>query len=827
MLAALPLVLAAVGYYGDQLRGAPLPSPAGDAVLYRYQLARAAELGGRWWQVAGDGRLGRPYPTEIAKHPGLYEGVDLMLLNAAVGRALGPAATYHLAVLAALAANGWAAAWIVMRLTRSMLWAAVAVTLITLNQSVAVRITGHLHLFKFGWVLLLVWAFARFLERPNWRRALLLGLSAALLLQGSFYLGFFTLAGVGFWFMALAWYGRIHRDHYRSAIVAVALFALIGGVLVLPVWIGSSAVVATDVYFQRGWGETWSYGSELWKYVVPQGTELARRYYKEVHHRETLPVMDEGWNFPGYTIVLGVLAAGLWDRRRAAVPARLHGFVAVSLGLVGCWTVLSLSGGPAALLYYIIPSFRCYGRAGLLVVGLGSVVAPVVLAELVRTRRSRAARAALSLGVLSLVIADAHRAASGFPGWATGAAAPAWVEWLRNQPPDVRLAAFAPLAGNPFASWGSAALQWLPLHGHATLNGCDFALFEGDLRLLGATYEKPNPAGLRFVVSLGYEALAFRRDYLAKNPWIATLPWLERVGERSDWLICRARPEAPRPRSHTLDEVLAMGRDDDPPRQVPGGSCITGSWPVEDDLIVSGSDHALLAWCDDRGRIVSPPRPAFYQHVFGPGIPAYCMRTPDRPGFYRLLVLDRQLRRRVSIGYRVVARLPVAIDTFPAERPKITAHPVVIPPARQGRRADAVCLMLANASDRYAQSVVFREHVRGAAQTHPGLRSSWPRADAGALILRVAPLGGGPIESGNEREIPLPRDLQAGGQLRMALSDDRIPPSWSDLPLRVELSFKDVGAVEAPLASADLKISAVETAARVAGSHSADEPATR
>jgi hypothetical protein len=450
-----------------------------------------------------------------------------------------------------------------------------------------------------------------------------------------------------------------------------------------------------------------------------------------------------------------------------------------------------------------------------------------VLAELVRTRRSRIVRGAFSLGVLLLVIADAYRAASGFPGWAAGAPAPAWVEWLRGQPPDVRLAAFSPLAGNPFVSWGATASAWLPLHGHATLNGCDFALFEGDLRLLGATYEKPNPAGLRFVISLGYEALAFHRDYLAKNTWIATLPWLERVDERGEWLICRARPDVPRLRPRTLDDVLAMARDDDPPRLAPGSSCITGSWPVEEDLIVSGSDHALLAWSDERGRLVSSPIPAFYQHVFGPGIPAFCMQTPDRPGMYRLLLLDRRLRRRASIGYQVVARLRVAIDGFPAERPKVTAHPVVIPPAGPGRRAGPVRLALANTSDRYAQAVVFREHVRGAARSHPGLRSSWPRADAGALVLRVAPLGVGPTKSGGEREIPLPRDLQAGGQLRMALPDDRIPASWSGLPLRVELSFTDVGAVEAAPAVADLKISVIETAPRIAGAHSADEPPTR
>ena len=161
------LLLAVAAYYPAQLHGKPLPSLEGDASLYAYQLMRAAECHGQWWHIVKDARLGHPYPTEFAKHPGLFEGVDLMLLAALTAGSLGTTATYHLAVLVALLVNGWIAAWIVLRFTRSALWAAMAVILITLNQSVGVRILGHLHLFKFGWILLSVWAFVCFLDRPD------------------------------------------------------------------------------------------------------------------------------------------------------------------------------------------------------------------------------------------------------------------------------------------------------------------------------------------------------------------------------------------------------------------------------------------------------------------------------------------------------------------------------------------------------------------------------------------------------------------------------------------------------------------------------------
>src|SRR5262249_10950464 len=75
-LAALPLILAFMAYYPGQLAGAAFPRLHGDAALYAYQLSRAAECGGRWWRIADDPRLGHPYPTEFAKHPGLFEGVE-------------------------------------------------------------------------------------------------------------------------------------------------------------------------------------------------------------------------------------------------------------------------------------------------------------------------------------------------------------------------------------------------------------------------------------------------------------------------------------------------------------------------------------------------------------------------------------------------------------------------------------------------------------------------------------------------------------------------------------------------------------------------------
>jgi hypothetical protein len=823
-LAVLPLVLALAAYYRAQLAGAPLPRPDGDAAFYAYQLIHAAEEHGRWWRVSSDERLGHPYPTEFAKHPGVYEGVELMLLAAVTKGALGATRTYHLAVLAALIVNGWIAAWIVLRITRSAWWAAAATTLITVNQSTSARILGHLHLFKFGWVLLAVWAFVRYLEKPGWRRGLFLGAAVALVLQGSFYLGFFVIIGLGSWLL-IEWLARrLRPSHVAPATCAALVFLLLAAAFCFPVWTGRSEIVASGQYFQREWFETWAYGAQLWQYLVPRGSWLAQTYYRDVRMIGSTPIVDEGWNFPGYTVLSAVLFAAASRLRRTEVFSRLGRFATVGLGLMAGWTVLSLAGGPSALLYFAVPSFRCYGRAGLLVVAMGSVVAPIVLCEFLRTRRRPLVRVLATAGILGLLAGDAAIAVRSFRGWGYTAPAPAWVTWLKKQPPAVRLAAFALPDGSPFVWWGMQALTWLPEHHHATLNGSDFSLFEGDLRLLGCSYERINPAGLRLVASLGYETLAFDRGYLAANPWISSLPWLEPIETCADWQIFRARAELPRYPVRSFESVLAAGRHAPGRRRAPPASWISGSWPVSDDVVVSDSDWALVGWTDELGRLLAPPRPALYQHVFGPSVPAYVARTPGRPGSYRLTIFDRQMNPRGTIDYWIVPDLAVSQREFPARRPALTSSSVVVPAAGGLSTPRSIELSLVNASSRYVQASVFREHLSGAAQTHPGLRSRWLKAGAGGLVLRLAPVGEPSNDPDGGREIPLPADLAPAEHLSVTIPADRLPPSWAGRPLEVEPAFSLIGhAAAAPLA-ADLRISLGKPAADVAVSTPANPP---
>ena len=51
------------------------------------------------------------------------------------------------------------------------------------------------------------------------------------------------------------------------------------------------------------------------------------------------------------------------------------------------------------------------------------------------------------------------------------------------------------------------------------------------------------------------------------------------------------------------------------------------------------------------GTLLSAPQPASFQHVFGPDIPAYTIRTPDSAGLVSPAVLDSRQAHPRAIAY--------------------------------------------------------------------------------------------------------------------------------------------------------------------------------
>jgi hypothetical protein len=800
-LLTLPIILALVGYYPGVLRGGPLPQPNTDGDFYVYQLTRAVETGGRWWRAAQDNRVGWPYPSEVARHAGLYEGVDLILLAAALGPFFEPLQLYHLAVLTALAVNGWIAAWIVHRSTRSYIWAAVSTTLITLNTVTGGRVNCHLHLFKFGWPLLAIWAFSRYIDAPTRRRGFWLGLAAAWALQGSFYLGFLLLLGLGAWWLGCLIAGRLGRRHVSSTAAAGVAFLAASAALLYPVWAVARRALGAEEYFHRSRFDTWHYASELWQYFVPKWSEDARAYMEVMRRAKDASGFGEGWNYLGMTVLLGVasylVARARGVRFRVADPRLLDRCV----GLMGVYICLSLAGGPSFFIYDFVGSFRAYGRAGMLATALGCVAAPIALGGLIGRLRPSAIRAAAVAAVLALVAADAYNSTTIFAWWGD-VPAPEWAGWLAKQPRSVRLAAFPPSRPGPFGWWGVVSLVARLDHGHATLNGSELRLLEADLRLLGASYDRLTPDALRFIASLGYRDLAFHDDYLAANLWIEALPWLE-AGERvGPWRVLRYRAEAPRFPALTLDELLALCKAAPAPAKVPARAWITARLALPETVVLAEPSRGELFWADQRGQAVDKPVPGLFQHVYGPDFPAFTVRTPKQPGRYTLRYRDGR-GRSATLG---------TFDVEPGVQTCRRAAAFQLPELRlsrlewstRGSRSRPARLTIENRSPLYLQAQTSREAVSTSA--HPGIAGG----AAGSLFLRLEAFRQGEAQPYRSFELPLPGDLPPEGRCAVEL-----PAMWysgQDEPVRVVVTplFADLGARLASPPEAQVRLGVVE-----------------
>jgi hypothetical protein len=816
-LILLPIVAAIGVYYRQVGTDAWDWQLKGDQVFYGYQITRAAETGGQWWKIADDPRLGWPYQSIVAKHSGLFEGVDLLLLSSLSARLLDPAHNYHFLMLVVLAVNGWIAGWLVHRSTGSVFWAAVAMLLITWNQPTALRMTGHLHLFKYGWTLLAVWALARYLDAPSPGRGLLLGLAVAWVLQGSFYTGFFLVLTLGTWWLGCLVAGRLDRRHIAAAAVAALAFFLVAAALTFPVWTVTRRLPLADQFAHHPWKHTWYFSSEPWQWLVPGNSPLAARYIEETGAKDP-GFYPEGWSFPGYTVLAGIAVYALGRLRGLRFVERAGGqpFLDVLMGQLALLVALSLNGGASFFLHDAVPSIRCYGRSGAMgLVGLGCVAAPVCLHALTRWCRFRVTRGVIVAAVVALVAYDGTNLVRSF-SWLPSApdTTPAWVDWLARQPAHVKLAAFGPIEQD----YWYGTLGYAQRHGHTALNGCDFELLNADLNLLGASYYRMNQEGLRFVASLGFETLAVHRSYLETHPWIPKLAWLERQAEAGNWLIFGTNSRfLPMPAVAPAELLTRQGESVSAvPVEVPAQSWITGQLDLDRTVVLAQPWRFELAWADAAGRLLSTPRVGLYQHVFGPDLPAYTIKTPMKGGAYQLLFLDERRRTIGAKPFVVSPQLLTSRHLFRRRRSDLTISGLTVRGAEC--RGDRLGITLENKTGCYIQAHALRDKVLYSASTHPGMAVPSP----GSLILEVTYQGD--PRTPDQITLALPHDLPPRGRLALEL-----PIQWRDvpgpearvvlLPMIVGVGPKVVGEHLGELAlSFDGKDKAEQTATRPAAS---------
>lgn len=804
-LFVLPAVLALACYY------APLSGPdrsawdlVGDAKFYAYQLAHASEVGGRWWKLGEDPWVGRPYPSLAAKHPGVYEGLDVLLLSSLTANWLDPQANLHLMVLLVLSFNGWVAGWMTYRLTGRLFWAAMSEALITVNVSTAFRFDMQPHLIKYGWALLAAYAMGRYLEQPAPRRGAWLGLALAVVLQSSFYFGFLLGLAMGCVWLVYLTAGRLTLRHCAAAGVAGVTAAVAGAVFTAPVWLASrQALLADEQYFQRLRSETWSFGSQLWQYCVTPAGSYSDRFLQALGANRWTFI--ETWHYLGVTVLLAFTAYALARFRGARIHLTQPPLLPVLLGLTAVLTVLSLSGGPSAALFDLTPMFRCYGRAGCLVTALASVAAPVIWHALTASLEPRR-RAAVCVALVALLGYEDYCLAR----WMDRPREeqhPAWVAWLAVQPANVRAAVFA----DPETAVWEVLWQWDPLaqrlwHRHATLNGGEFALLNADLRQLGCSFWRINADGLRFVTSLGYETLVFHQRYIQDNPWIDDLAWLDDVTTLGEWRVYRANAQTPRLSTITLAELLTRP-DGDPPARVPVGALLTDCFRLTEPVIVDAGAPLRLIWATPEGDRLGTAAPALFQHVLSPDWPAYHIQAPMHPGTYQLQFLDANDRVLGAKSYVVDAELQTAVQTLAQRVP--TVSKLTLGPAQC---KDPMRLRIQNTTPYFIEAHRFDPKQKGSSRYHVGLWTAGP-GEFHLIVRPVAkPPGGKPTDStipASSVAVPLPHDLPPYGHLEVAV----VLPSQNDAnelaEVEVSAVFHQVPCAFAASTQADVRLELV------------------
>jgi hypothetical protein len=763
-LALLPLLLLFGFFYGPVLhRGRPLGLSL-DSRYYEYQVARVADLDGRWWKLAIEEPVGRPYPSAMARLPELYEGVDLLAINTVLARLFRttPETNYYLLVALVVCLNGWVAAWVAWRMTHSVACAALATALIILNGPTAVRMGAHLHYFKHAWSLLVLLAFCRYLDRPTPWSGLLLAAAFLLVLEGCFYMGYFAGVVFGAWWLAALVAGRIGRRHIWPTLLAVVVLVTLVPLFTFPVWtVARNNPFSADL-FHRDLRDSWIYGSQVWHYLVSRQWSIAKTF-----DPLQKPVPLEGWNYPGLTMLGAALAYVVCRLRRVPLAPGHERLLDRGFGVVAGLVVLSFAGGVSTILILIETNFRAYGRAGVMAIGIWAVMAAVVIHGLVLRARSRTLRWSLSLAIAGVVAYDGYIAAAEFQP--NAGPMPAWVGWLARQPADVHAAPFP--QNLPDSS--DYAFYHL-LHRHETLIGAEAGLFTEDLALVGASRSAMNERALELATSFGYETLIFDPAYLRANPWVTAVGWLERVETLADgWVVYRASSEAPRFARVETRELLARYGDHTDLTDVPAVSWITDNFNIPVPTVITDRGWVWLEWVDGAGRSVRRPAVALLQRYLSPSLPAYTILTPKRPGWYRLRFLDGDSRVLAERRYHVTDRLRTSEAAAATIARGARGNTVDV-----GRRAaDGGLVVVENHSPYYLQVHTRRSAELAWRRLEPSVGG--PSDGSVYLDARVAGAANAVVR------VLLPHDLPAHSSLTLRLSETALPDGDANLVPRV------------------------------------------
>lgn len=347
------------------------------------------------------------------------------------------------------------------------------------------------------WVPLFVWALLRAVQKPTVRRAVIAGLSYALLAAGSYYYAWFAawfvmlvLVGLGIWGVTKR-AGVRNRTEIIDALKSTALYGGLSGLVaaaacatfVLPAFLASrDPSVVTD----HGLSEAIRYSARPWMFVLPPHDNpflgsLTRGFIQT--HLFSMPVYEQGI-YLGYT-ALGLTALALLRRRslpqraKKAIPFMVIGILAAGALMVGPYIPLDVRyylrwDQPDAtrhlpwigyLMSKISGAFRFSVRAFVLLsVCLSSLAGIGFLAwtSRVRKRSTRWMMAGLTILLVFVEFANAP------PHVWWPERNPDWVAAVRTLPPGSAVVDYPIATANSPRSF--YYMFWQTRHGRPTLN---------------------------------------------------------------------------------------------------------------------------------------------------------------------------------------------------------------------------------------------------------------------------------------------------------------------------------------------------------------------
>ncbi len=561
MLGIFPPLLVAGFYFTDVWRGLKgIRGGQKDAAFYTVQMWRTGKiLTGRWWRQTDPLGETQPYPPDTLRLPHLHEGVDLQVLSILTSTFFrdvsgiselsfgqnakntwynnaysAPIINFTLLSILVLLVNGWVAGGMVFYYTHRVTWSLLSQVLILLNWTTIHQFNSHLHWYKHFWVLAVILASYSFWVDPNRRKAIWLGVLLALLIQGSWYFSFFLFLALGMAIITQFLRAQVRKTHLVHGWLVGLIAVFLGGLLTLPYWVQRNH--SQDQFSHRDLRDLLWLSSELCHYVLPKWSETGELYHQARVRYSPLAADIEVWHYPGILVLVTLLGYGIFRLRTRQVTdlgqGRIDYLVFLSVLLVG----ISLSGGISIILYKWVPQFRIYGRAGVVAVGIWSLVVPLILSRFSDRYLPGKWRVWFAVCCLIPALWDGWRAreALRLPDAKATLNIPGWVPWLAEQPSQVRTAIF------PVVPEDYEQAYWWIFHRHEVLNNCDIRFFEQDVLSSGA---KTGDAITQEMVDLlkrkGYSLIILRDRLWEKHPWMESTDSLIAVKETDSWRVYR------------------------------------------------------------------------------------------------------------------------------------------------------------------------------------------------------------------------------------------------------------------------------------------------